>query len=232
MKICTFYQLVLKDVIVGYTFIGWQFFFFGYFSDRFLCVLVCIISDEKPPITLTFVRYCVRNLYVSFTVTVSTNFSVSLPFSSLLMMLSSVTQSYWTVWPCGLHTRLPRPSPTPRAYSNSSPSSWWCLPTISSSVVPFSSCLLSYPASGSFPVSQFFRSGGQSIGASASVLPMNIQNWFPLGLTSLISLQSKGLSNLLQHYSLKASVLRHSAFLLWCTLMLFFFLPLEVHWVF
>ena len=97
---------------------------------------------------------------------------------------------------------------------------------------PFSSWHQSFPASGSFPVSQFFRSGGQSIGASASVLPMNIQNWFPLGLTSLISLQSKGLSNLLQHHSLKASVLRHSAFLLWCTLMLFFFLPLEVHWVF
>ena len=87
--------------------------------------------------------------------------------------------------PHGLqHTSLPWPSPNPGACSNSHPSSWWCHPTISSSVVPFSSCLQSFPAPGSFPVSQFFVSGGQSIGvsASASVLPMNIQDWFPLGL--------------------------------------------------
>ena len=97
--------------------------------------------------------------------------------------------------PHGLqHTRLPYPSPAPGTCSNSSPSSQWCHPTISSSVVPFSSCLQSFPASGSCPVSQFFTSGGQNIGASASVLTMNIQDWFPLGLTSLISLQSKGLS--------------------------------------
>ena len=85
--------------------------------------------------------------------------------------------------------RLPCPSPTLRAFSNSCPSSLWCHPTISSSVVPFSSCLQSFPASGSFSMSQFFASGGQSIGAaaSASVLPMNIQDWFPLGLTGLIS---------------------------------------------
>ena len=84
----------------------------------------------------------------------------------------------------------------PRACSNSCPSSCWYHPTISSSVIPFSSCLQSFPASESFPVSQFFESGGQSIGASASasVLPMNIQGWFPLGLTDLIFLQSKGLS--------------------------------------
>ena len=89
------------------------------------------------------------------------------------------------------HTRLPCPSPSPRVCSNSNPLSWWCHPTISSSVVPFSSCLQSFPASGSFPMSQFFSSGGQSIGASvsASVLPMNIQDWFPLGLTGLISLR-------------------------------------------
>ena len=94
------------------------------------------------------------------------------------------------------HTRPPCPSPTPRIYSNSGPSSRWCHPTISSSVVPFSSCLQSLPASGSFPMSQFFTSGGQSIGvsASASVLPMNIHYWFPLGRTGWISLQSKGLS--------------------------------------
>ena len=86
--------------------------------------------------------------------------------------------------------------PTPRTCSNSCSSSQWCYPTILSSVVPFSSCLQSFPASGSFPMSQFFASGGQSIGvsASASVLPMNIQNWFLLGLTGLFSLLSRGLS--------------------------------------
>ena len=93
------------------------------------------------------------------------------------------------------HTRPPCPSPTPRVHPNPCPSSRWCHPMISSSVVPFSSCLQSFPASGSFPVSQFFASGGQSIGvsASASVLPMNIQDWLPLGWTSWICLQSKGL---------------------------------------
>ena len=99
--------------------------------------------------------------------------------------------------PHGLqHARPPCPSPTPRIYSNSCPLSQWCHPTISSSVVPFSSCLQSFPASGSFLMSQFFASGGQSIGvsASASVLPMHIQDWFPLGWTGWISLQSKGLS--------------------------------------
>ena len=99
--------------------------------------------------------------------------------------------------PHGLQrTRLPCPSPTPGTCSNSYLSSRWCHPTISSSVVPFSSCLQSFPASGYFPVSQFFPSGGQSIGvsASASVLPMNTQYWSPLGWTGWISLQSKGLS--------------------------------------
>ena len=93
------------------------------------------------------------------------------------------------------HARPPCPSPTPGACSNSCPLSRWCYTTISSSVAPFSSCLQSFPASGSFPVSQF-ASCGQSIGvsASASVLPMNIQDWYPLGLTGLISLQSKELS--------------------------------------
>ena len=91
------------------------------------------------------------------------------------------------------HTRRPCPSPSPRVCSNSCPLSWWWHPTISSSVVPFS-CLQSFPASRSFPTSQFFPSGGQSIRASASVLPMNIQDSFPLGWTGLISLLSKGLS--------------------------------------
>ena len=98
--------------------------------------------------------------------------------------------------PHGLQqARLPCPSPTPRVYSNSCPSSWWCHPTISSSVIPFFSCLPSFPASGSFPMNQFFASGSQSIGASASasVLPMNIQDLFPLGWTGWISLPYKGL---------------------------------------
>ena len=102
-----------------------------------------------------------------------------------------------SLWPHRLkHTRLPCPSPSPRACSNSCPFRWWCHPTISFSVIPFSSCLQSFPASGSFLKSQLFISGGQTIGAlaSASVLPMNIQSWFPLGLTGLISLKSKGLS--------------------------------------
>ena len=99
--------------------------------------------------------------------------------------------------PHGLqHARFPCPSPTPTAYSNSCPSHQWCHPTISSSVVSFSSRLQSFPVSGSFPMSRFFASGGQSIGVSAlaSGLPMNIQDWFPLGWTGWISLQSSRLS--------------------------------------
>ena len=94
------------------------------------------------------------------------------------------------------HTRPPYPSPTPGVHPNPCPLSRWCHPTISSSVVPFSSCPQSFPASGSFQMSQLFTSGGQSIGVSAlaSVLPMNTQDWSPLGWTGWISLQSKGLS--------------------------------------
>ena len=101
--------------------------------------------------------------------------------------------------PYGLqHARLPCPPPTPGACSNSRPLSRWCHPTISSSVVPFFSCFQSFPASGSFSRSQFFASGAQSTGISpsASILPMNIQDWFPLGWTGWISLQSKGLSRI------------------------------------
>ena len=112
---------------------------------------------------------------------------------------SSSVQSLSRVWlrPQGLqHARLLCPSPNPGGHSNSCPMSWWCHPTISPSVIPFSSYLQFFPSSGSFQMSQFFTSGGQSIGisTSASVLPMNIQDWFPLGLTDWISLQSKGLS--------------------------------------
>ena len=132
-----------------------------------------------------------------------------------------------SLWPQGLwHSRLPCPSLSLGVFSNPCPSSKWCHPTISSSVVPFSSCLQSFPASGSFPMSPFFASGGQSIGASASasVFPMNSQDLFPLGLTGWISLLSKGLSRVFSsttiwkhrvfstHHNLKASRFQHSAF--------------------
>ena len=113
------------------------------------------------------------------------------------------------------HTRLPCPSPTPGACSNSCPSSWWCHPTNSSSVIPFSSCLQPFPASGSFPMSQFFASGGESIGTSASisVLSMNIQDWFLFRIDWFDLLAVQGtLKSLLQHHSSKASILQRSAF--------------------
>ena len=119
---------------------------------------------------------------------------------SFQVQFSSVAQLCLTLWE-PMDARLPHPSLTPRAWSNSCTSNQWCHPTISSSVIPFSSCLQSFPASGSFPVSHLFTSSSQSIGASASasVLPMNIQDWFPLGWTGLISLQSKGLSKVLSN---------------------------------
>ena len=117
-----------------------------------------------------------------------------LQFSSVPVHRSVVSNS---LRPHGLqHTRPPCPSPTPRVHSNSCPLSLWCHPTILSSVSPCSSCLQCFPASGSFPMSQYFKLGGQSIGGSdsTSVLPMNTQDWSPLGCTGWISLQSKGLS--------------------------------------
>ena len=106
----------------------------------------------------------------------------------------SITKSCLTLPPHGLqHTRLPWPSLSPRICLNSCASSRWCHTTISFSVAPFS-CPQSFPSSGSFPMSQLFTSDGQSIGASASILPMNIQGWFPLRFTGLISLHSKGFS--------------------------------------
>ena len=132
---------------------------------------------------------------------------------SFISVQSVVSDS---LWPHGLqHARLPCPSPTPGAYSNSCPSRQWCHPIIPSSVVPFSACPQSFPASGPFPMSQFFASGGQSIGVSASapVLPLNIQDWFPLGWTGWISLQSTETpKSLLQHHSSKVSILQCSAF--------------------
>ena len=127
------------------------------------------------------------------------------------LQFSSVTQLCATLRSQRLQqVRLPCPSPTPRAYSNSCPLRWWCHPAISSSVVPFSSHLQPFPPTWSFPMSQFFASGGQSIGglASVSVLPMNIQDSFPLGLTSLISLQYKRLSRV----SSNTTVQKHQFF--------------------
>ena len=116
--------------------------------------------------------------------------------SSVQFSCSVMSDSLWLHGP--QHTRPPYPSPAPRVYSNSCPLSRCCHPTISSSVIPFSSCLHSFPALGSFLMSRLFASGGQGIGPSASVLPMNIHDQFPLGLTGLISsLQSKRFSRVL-----------------------------------
>ena len=138
-------------------------------------------------------------LFIIFKVEIITVPASSFCCSDQLSSVQSFSCSFVcnSLWPHGLqHTRPPCPSPTPRAYSNSCLSSGSCHPTISSSVVPFHSCLHSFQASGSFQMCQFFASSGQSTGVSAlaSVLPMNIQDWFPLGWTSWISLQSKGLS--------------------------------------
>ena len=115
-------------------------------------------------------------------------------FNSVQFSHSVVSDSLWSRE--SQHARPPCPSLTPGVYSNPCSSSWWCHPAISSSVGPFSSCPQSLPASGSFPMSQLFTLGGQSIGASAStsILPMNTQDWSPIGWTGWISLQSKGLS--------------------------------------
>ena len=136
---------------------------------------------------------------------------VRLQLVNYSVQFSSVAQSYPTLRPCELqHARPPCLSPTPRVYSDSCPLSWWCHPAISSSVIPFSSCPQSLPASESFPMNQLFAWGDQSIGvsASASVLPMNTQDWFPLGWTGWISLQSNGLSRVFSN----TTVQRHQSF--------------------
>ena len=129
-------------------------------------------------------------------------------FSSVQFSCSVVSDSLWPHE--SQQTRPPCPSPTPRVYSNSCPSTWWCHPAISSSVIHFSSCPQSLPAAGSFPMSQLFTWGGESIGVSAStsVLPMNTQDWSPLGWTGWISLQSKGLSRV----SSNTTVQKHQFF--------------------
>ena len=131
-------------------------------------------------------------------------------YLNLLLFFSCNVTSY-SLWPLGVrHTRLPYPSLSPRVCSNSCPLSLWCQLIILPSVGPFSSCPKSFPESGFFPMSQLFASGVQSIGASTSVsvFPMNIQDWFPLGLTGLISLQSRGLSRVL----FSTTVQRHQFF--------------------
>ena len=153
------------------------FFLWQYNTVSCLLKLCNSLKSESvmPPALLLFVKiaFTIQDLFIS----------------SVHSVVSDSLQ------PHGLqHARLPCPSPTPGAYTNSCPLSWWGHPTISSSVIPFSSCLQSFPAPGSLPMSQLFASSDQSIGASASVLPMNIQGWFPFGLTRLITLQSKGLS--------------------------------------
>ena len=135
----------------------------------------------------------------------------------MIFLLFSCSVMSNSLLPHGLqHTSPPCPSPSPRACSNSCPSSRWCHPTISSSVIPFSFCLQSFPVSGSFPMSQFFTLGGQGIGvsASASVFPMNSQDWFPLGLTGWISLQSKGLLRVFAN----PTVTKHQVFGTQCSL--------------
>ena len=131
------------------------------------------------------------------------HFQLSYKISSVQFSRSVVSDS---LWPHRLqHVRPPCSSPTPGVYSNPCPLHRWYHPTTSSSVVPFSSCLQFFPASGSFPMSQFFASDGQNTGVSAlaSVLPMNIQDWFPLGWTGWISLQSKGLSRVLSNTTIQ-----------------------------
>ena len=178
---------------------------------------VTLTGNEKDlPIFIFAIIYTHMEFYTHmwFDVKLNTiNRKKDISFTSPNMMMVQfshliVSDSLWPHWL--QHTRLPCPSPIPRAHSNSCPSSQWCHPTISCSVIPFSSHLQSFQASGSFQMSQFFTWGGQSIGvsASASVLPMNIQDWFPLRWTGWISLQSKGLSRVFS----KITVQKHQFF--------------------
>ena len=150
------------------------------------------------------------------------DFFFSIPCSVLDILRFQILSIVFQLLSCVLlfpphrlqHTGLPCPSPSPRVCWNSGTLSQWCSLTMLSITILFAFCLQSFPASGFFPINQMFASDGQSIGASAStsVLPMNIQDWFPLGLTGLISLQSKTVKSLLQHHSSKVLILRHSAF--------------------
>ena len=167
------------------------------------CAQACLCSHHRQsPKSLAYFHFLEKQplwLYIEL-----------LMFGSVQFICSVVSDS---LRPHELqHIRPPSPSPTPRACSNSCPLSWWCHPTILSSVVPFSSCPQSFPASGSFRASQLFASGGWSIGVSAStsVLPMNTQDWSPLGWTGCISLQSKGLSRVFSNTTVKFSSVAQS----------------------
>ena len=177
-------------------------------------IYIYITRIPLPLVVLSTVHWCPSPTLFDF---LKKNFKLNLidafrkTNQRVSVQFSSVAQSCQTLRPHGLqHARLSCPSPTPGVYLNTCPLCQWWHPTISSSVVPFSSCLQSFPASGSFQMSQLFTSGGQSIevSVSASVLPMNIQDWFPLGWTGWISLQSKGLSRFFSN----ATVQKHQFF--------------------
>ena len=179
----------------------WPTHYFMYLFPPVLCTICSTMSDTFP--------YCSpqhsqnRNKFK-----VNSGSYVSNCWINEMIKVVHFSQSVMSnsLWPHGLeHARPPCPSPTPGACSNSCPLSQWCHPTISSSIVPFSSRLQSFPASGSFVTSQFFVSGDQSIGVSAStsVLPMNIQDWFPLGWTGWVPLQSKGLSRVFSNTTIQ-----------------------------
>ena len=163
----------------------------------------------------TWQKWLRRSSRLFCTVNTLNNFT-----SHSLLLLFSCSVLSDSLWPQGLqHARLPCPSLSPRTCSNSCPFSQWCHPTIPSSVIPFSSCPQSFPTSRSSPVRQLFASGGQSVGASASatILQMNIQSWFPLGLTGLISLLLKGLSRVFSNTTFQklmttATFLNHKPF--------------------
>ena len=176
---------MLRTAIIQNT--AW--FFFAALPGRriyhFLSISACAPAISSFVCTLSHIPItCIKELYRLF--------KPEIYYKKIkIIQFSSLAQSCLTSWPYGLWlVRLPCPSSSPGACSNSCPLSWWCYPTNSSSVAPFSSCLQSFPSSGSFPMSQFFASHGQSIGASASasVLSINIQDWFPLGLTGWIAL--------------------------------------------
>ena len=152
--------------------------------------LLHFCPEHPQCIRMLFGNSSINNILISKIISITYKVYLNYIFSSVQFSCSVMSDSLWPHEP--QHTRSAYPSPTARVYTNPCPLSLWCHPTISSSVVPFSSCSQSFPASWSFPMSQFLTPGGQSIRDSASVL-MNIQDWFPLGLTGWISLSSKGL---------------------------------------
>ena len=185
------FSFLPKSVSPELQFLWFQIKLFSYLQPSALGDRIVAIADTPIQKNLLVYLGYIRNGQCSFSKVKSI---IKYLLTSGQFSCSVVSDSLWPHEP--QHTRPPCPSPTPRVYPNSCPLSWWYHPTISSSVVPFSSCLKSFQVSGSFQMSQLFASGGQSIGVSASisVLPMNTQDWSPLGWTGWISLQSKGLS--------------------------------------